>query len=80
MRRICSSLAVLAIVLSPVASAKTGNAVAAAIASPDRPAEDVARDADRKPFELVTFELVTFEVEGSVTVCEPVPGAGSADR
>jgi len=53
--------------LSPVPEA-----IAAAVASPDRPADDVARDADRKPADVLTY----FEVHPGEVVFELVAGGG----
>jgi predicted methyltransferase len=47
-------------------------AIAAAVASSERPAEDVARDADRKPADVLTY----FEVLPGQTVFELVAGGG----
>ena len=47
-------------------------AIAAAVANPARPADDVARDADRKPAETLAF----FEVKPGEVVFEFVAGGG----
>ncbi len=46
--------------------------IAAAVADPNRPAEDVARDADRLPAQILTY----FEVEPGDVVFELVAGGG----
>lgn len=46
--------------------------IAAAVAAPDRPAEDRARDADRRPAEILTF----FGIERGATVAELMTGRG----
>jgi predicted methyltransferase len=48
------------------------DALASAVADPDRPAEDRARDEDRRPAEVLTF----FGVEPGMTVLEFVAGGG----
>ncbi len=47
-------------------------AIAAAVANPARPADDIAHDADRKPAETLTF----FEVKPGEVVFEFVAGGG----
>jgi len=47
-------------------------AIAAAVSSPQRPAEDVARDADRRPAEVLAY----FGVEPGDTILELVAGGG----
>lgn len=62
--------------LSPLA-AKTGpDLIAAALASSERPAEDVARDADRKPAEVMAFA----GVKPGSKVVELIPGGGYYTR
>lgn len=53
---------------SPTPSA----AITAAVANPDRPADDVARDADRKPAATLAF----FDVEPGEVIFEFVAGGG----
>ncbi len=50
--------------------------IAAAVASPDRPAEDVARDALRKPADLVAFA----GLKPGDTVADIMPGQGYFSR
>ncbi len=47
-------------------------AVASAIANPQRPAEDIVRDTDRKPAEVLSF----FEIKPGMTVFEMFSGSG----
>jgi predicted methyltransferase len=47
-------------------------AVTAAVANPQRPAEDVARDANRKPAEVLTF----FDIKPGMTVLDMFSGGG----
>lgn len=49
-----------------------GQAIAAAVAHPNRPAADVARDAGRKPSEVLTF----FDIAPGMTVLEVFSGGG----
>ena len=56
---------------APVAAAPSA-AIAAAVADPARPAEDVARDADRKPAETLAF----YNVQPGQVVFEFVAGGG----
>jgi predicted methyltransferase len=72
-------IAALALALPPAASAQTptnGNAVAAALASPDRPDADMQRDPDRHPMQLVTFA----GIKAGDTVAELMPGGGYFTR
>ncbi len=61
---------------APVAESSTDSstatAIAAAVANPARPADDVAHDADRKPAETLTF----FDVKPGEVVFEFVAGGG----
>jgi predicted methyltransferase len=50
--------------------------LAAAVADPARPAADVARDADRKPLEMLAFA----QVKPGDTVLELIPGGGYFTR
>ncbi len=54
------------------AAATPSAAIAAAVANPARPADDVARDADRKPAETLAF----YEVQPGQVVFEFVAGGG----
>jgi predicted methyltransferase len=69
-----------ALVVTGLAVAATGSTVpaflAAAIASPSRPAEDVARDADRKPAETLLFAGIA----PGEQVAELLPGGGYFTR
>jgi predicted methyltransferase len=56
--------------------AQTGPAIAAAVASPDRPAADVQRDAARKPAELLAFA----GVKPGDRVADLIPGGGYFTR
>jgi predicted methyltransferase len=56
----------------PAAEAPAGDPIAAALASSDRPAADRARDADRKPAEVLAF----FGVEPGDRVVELMAGRG----
>lgn len=57
----------------PVLSSPAGQAaIRAAIANPMRPAEDTARDEERKPFEVLSF----FRLEPDMRVIEILPFGG----
>src|SRR5580658_3142465 len=78
-----SSLVAGAIALTGVVLALAAHAagavpanIAAAIADPGRPAEDTARDADRKPAEVLTF----VGVKPGQTVVDLLPGGGYFTR
>jgi predicted methyltransferase len=67
----------LLLALAPVAAgAATTPAITAAIADPGRPAADRARDADRKPAEMLAFA----GVKPGMTVLEILPGGGYFTR
>lgn len=66
----------LAMSCAGAAQAETSPAVAAAVADPGRPATDTARDAARKPGEIVTFAGVK---PGDI-VAEIAPGGGYYTR
>lgn len=53
--KISPLLALLLLTASPLAAAPAANPVAAAVAAPDRPADQVELDAGRKPAEVLTF-------------------------
>ena len=53
--KISPLLALLLLTASPLAAAPAANPVAAAVAAPDRPADQVELDAGRKPVEVLTF-------------------------
>jgi len=56
--------------------AGAGEAIAKAVADPGRPAEDVARDADRKPAAMLAFA----EVQPGEVVGDFLPGGGYFTR
>lgn len=58
------------------AAAGASPAIAAAVADPHRPAEDVARDAARKPAEMLAFA----EVRPGEVIAEMLPGRGYFTR
>ncbi len=60
----------------PEASPALPAAIAAAVADPGRPADDRARDADRKPAEVVAFA----GVKPGDTVVDLIPGGGYFTR
>lgn len=70
--------ALLALVAGPVTAAtqQPSRAVTAAVADPSRPAGDKARDADRKPAELLAFA----GVRPGWKVAELAPGGGYFTR
>lgn len=57
-------------------AAGAGEAIAKALADPGRPAEDVARDADRKPAAMLAFA----EVQPGEVVGDFLPGGGYFTR
>ncbi len=57
-------------------STQTTSAIRAAVADPARPAEDTARDADRKPAEMVAFA----GIEPGDVVVDFLPGGGYFTR
>jgi predicted methyltransferase len=69
-----------ALLVTGLAAAATSSAVpaylAAAIANPSRPAEDVARDADRKPAETLMFAGIA----PGEQIAELLPGGGYFTR
>ncbi|HEY2033672.1 MAG TPA: methyltransferase domain-containing protein, partial [Rhizomicrobium sp.] len=76
MKRTMLIAAGLALLLGSAASAKEPAYVAAAIADKNRPAEDTARDADRKPAAMLAFAGVK---KGDVVV-DLIPGKGYFSR
>lgn len=71
----CSAIMFSLFLTSPCpqgGGADINEAVAAAIANPQRPPQDVARDADRKPAEVLTF----FNIKPGMTVFEMFAGGG----
>jgi predicted methyltransferase len=69
-----------ALLVAGLSVAATSSAVpaflAAAVANPSRPAEDVARDADRKPAETLMFAGIA----PGLKIAELLPGAGYFTR
>jgi predicted methyltransferase len=55
MKLLLAPLALAILLTGPAEAAGTTPSIAAALADPGRPAEDVARDAARKPGEILTF-------------------------
>lgn len=79
MRRLAVALVSASLVIGGVAAAQTPQATAAAaaaVADPDRPDADRARDAARKPAEIVAFA----GVEPGDVVAEFLPGGGYYTR
>ncbi|MCW8925458.1 MAG: class I SAM-dependent methyltransferase [Xanthomonadales bacterium] len=71
----CSAIMFSLFLTSPCpqgGSAEINEAVANAIANPQRPAQDVARDTGRKPDKVLSF----FEVKPGMTVFEMFAGGG----
>lgn len=68
-------LATLLATAAPLAAAVPPN-IAAALADPSRPADDVKRDADRKPAEMLAFA----GVKPGMTVVDLIPGGGYFTR
>lgn len=71
----CSSLMFSLFLLSPCENGggtEISEAVAAAVANPRRPAEDVAKDANRKPAEVLSF----FDIKPGMTVLDLFSGGG----
>lgn len=69
-----TAAALLALAAPPVLAAAPS--IAAAVADTSRPAEDKARDADRKPAEMLTFA----EVKPGQTIVDYIPGKGYFTR
>jgi predicted methyltransferase len=66
----------LALAGSSIMAAVKPASFAAAVADPIRPPEDVARDADRKPAELMAFA----GIRSGMTIVELAPGGGYFTR
>jgi predicted methyltransferase len=62
--------------LMPAAAADAHDAIAAAIANPNRPASDTKQDADRKPAQVLEFA----EVQPGAKVADFIPGGGYMTR
>jgi predicted methyltransferase len=76
MKRVAGVLLAASLLGGPSAIAQTPTAVAAAIGAPDRPAEDVARDAARHTAELLAFS----GVKPGDRIADFVPGKGFFTR
>ena len=71
----CSTVLFSLLLMSPCDQGGSGDiseAVAAAVANPQRPAEDIAKDADRKPAEVLSF----FNIKPGMTVLDLFSGGG----
>ena len=71
----CSSVLFSLFLMSPCGADGGGDvneAVAAALSNPQRPAEDVAKDARRKPAQVLSF----FDIEPGMTVLDLFSGGG----
>jgi predicted methyltransferase len=67
---------ICALATAPALAQKPSAEITAAVANPARPADDVKRDADRKPAEVVAFA----GVKPGMTVIELFPGGGYYTR
>ncbi len=77
MGRIAMTAVALALVAAaPGGGRKPSQTIAAAVADPARPAEDVARDAARKPAEMLAFA----QVKPGERIAELAPGGGYYTR
>lgn len=71
----CSSIMFSLFLMAPCTdggSASVSEAVANAVSNPDRPAQDIARDADRKPSQVLSF----FDIKPGMTVLDMFSGSG----
>lgn len=71
----CSSLMFSIFLMSPCVNGggvEISEAVAAAVANPQRPAEDLAKDANRKPEQVLSF----FDIKPGMTVLDLFSGGG----
>ena len=71
----CSFIVFSLFLISPCEDGTGGSineAVAAAVSNPQRPAEDVAKDADRKPDQVLSF----FNIKPGMTVLDLFSGGG----
>jgi predicted methyltransferase len=76
-RQIATIAAAFALIAAaPGGGQKVSQAVASAVADPARPADDTARDAQRKPAEMLTFA----QVKPGDKVAELAPGGGYYTR
>lgn len=71
---LAASMALIA--AAPASTPKVPATIASAVADPNRPAEDTARDANRKPAEMLEFAGVT----PGKTVVDLMPGKGYFTR
>jgi predicted methyltransferase len=71
-----AAFALSVLLLASPALAKTPTYIAAAVASPSRPADDKARDAERKPAEMLAFA----QVKRGETIVDFMPGKGYFTR
>ena len=69
-------LLALALAATGAAAATPAPAIQAAVSDPGRPAEDTARDAERKPAEMLAFA----GVKPGMTVVDLLPGGGYFTR
>ena len=71
----CPSIMFSLVLISPCTDGggeDISEAVQAALGNPNRPAEDVLQDKDRKPGQVLTF----FGIEPGMNVIEALPGGG----
>ncbi len=71
----CSSVLFSLFLMSPCVqdgSGEVNEAVAAALSNPQRPAEDLAKDAGRKPAQVLSF----FDIQPGMTVLDLFSGGG----
>ena len=74
--RLALGLAAAAGSAGAIAAPALSPAITAALASPDRPAADTARDGDRKPGEVIAFS----GLKAGWVVADYIPGTGYYDR
>jgi predicted methyltransferase len=75
-RRLLAASALALLFASPGLAATKPTGIAAALADAGRPADDKARDAERKPAEMLTFA----EVKRGQTIVDYLPGKGYFTR
>ncbi len=76
MKALALAAAAALIATAGLAAPAVPKTVAAAVANPDRPAADRARDGDRKPAEVIAFA----GVQPGWTVADFIPGSGYFSR
>ena len=76
MRKELMFVAVLCALAGPLHADGASAPIAAAVASPDRPATDTSRDASRKPAELLAFS----GIKPGAVVADIIPGKGYFTR